>query len=503
MFSLNKNLILAATLMAALLAAHPSRALADATDADIAIGLDASLLQTAMKIEPQQVATPIDRYAAGVYTSGTAITNASVTAAPWPVSGGLGLTLTMSSVTNAYALSQTQPRPAIFVDFDTAVDTWATTWKQVYLAEDGFHMQPAQSSAQTAITLLNLDASAWGLFWRFKQRIAYQQAYAQIMAQKATQEYQTSVEIAAQLNAQIDERTATMLAPLNARYQDRVLNAVILPGGYSGDTHFTTMGDRFLIALGGGAPDFPELSPDVPLAARIGPAGIERIVGAKLAGRAMKGDELLAMLPDTTNDDGSNSRDDYQRAAAAVDLQFASAACVGAHFGDDAMQLTFRLSRLSMEGHEFHDVALTYGIATFRDGPATLIDLDGSIDVLVGSAVPAAADKKVLVSAARKLLPPIAMDLSTKTFDAGMIQLRLKELKAAPGMLTLSLTPSQGTPPAPHAGTATPAAWCVAAGGTWTDPDCACGSMWYRSDAIQHFGQTDFTVRCRQSLGLQ
>lgn len=477
-----------------------------AAEDDLAIGIHASILEQAIEIAPQRITTPIERYVAGVYTNGVAVTSANVALSPSPRQDAVSLALTMSSYTNAATYSSTWPRPSILVEFNASIDTWATTWTAVLLSEPGFAVMPAASAAQSVITFYNLETSSWGLFWRLKERIAYEQAMAELMAQKAQQEAQASAQVAGQLNATVDQKTRELLAPLQTFYRDSFYQPVIVGGGMQGKMQFATTAEGFSIRTRSAAP-LALVSRDAPLEARVGGGLVSRALAAKLAGRTYTGAEVFFALAGDIDPAELGDAVDVE-ALRATKWQFAASDAVRVEFTPDAAEFVFAFDALSRGTQRVSQVEVTVPAALFREDGVDLLDLDQDLKVRSTSAATlSAAEIETAKELVRLVIPPVTLELTGRKVTIGALALKLAAVEAEDGALHLVLA-AEG--PAPGGGTgaggATPTglgAWCTAAGGTFRGPDgeghssCDCGSLWIRDDAMQFYGEPQFAERCR------
>lgn len=461
----------------------------------LAIGIHGSILDQAVNLGPESITTPISRYVEGVYTTGAAVTSATVTPYLQPSQGVLAIGMTMSSYTNAATYSQTLPRPTILVEFDASIDTWATTWNAVYLTEAGFQMAPAQTSAASVISFSNLEASSWGLFWRLKSHFAYQQAYAELMARKAQQEYEAAAEIAAQLNATVDQRTASLIAPLSELYRTKVYEPVVVGGGLAGRTSFATESDRFTIRAGAHDAPLTELSSESPVEARFDDELAGRIMGSILSGHQFTGQEIFEQIAPGMEPDAALSK---------VRWAFAAADAVRVRFAPDRLEMRLAFARLSLGDKQVDDVVVTIPAVLSREDGVLLLDFDQDLTITDSrGAALAPADEALATEAIQAVIPPVTMELSGHKFTWSALTLALKGVELKTGELHVVLATAAPEQPSGSTAGSHLAAWCTEAGGKWSAPDaeahnfCDCGSMWIRDDAMVFRGQASFMSDCR------
>ncbi len=504
------------TLVAALALTASIPALAQTSDL-LAIGVHASILEQAVQIDSQSSTTPIDRYVSGIYTTGMAVTTVNVAQGLLPVDGAFGLQLQLSSYTNTATFSQTQPRPTILVNFNATIDTWGTTFKQVYLTESGFSLAPAQSTAQSQITFHDLQTSSWGLFWRLKDRIAYEQAQQQLMAQRAQQEAEASAEIAAQLNRNVDDRTWAMIAPLDALYREKFYAPIIAAGGLAGRTHFATSSDRFTLTANANAAPLALVSAAVPVEARLGDALVSRIVSSRIAGRTMTGKEIFLAVAQGVDPQELGDAVDLD-GLAAISWSFAAQESTKIRFAKDRVELDFQLRTLGRGAQKLENVVVTVPAALVVEDETILLDLDQELAIRASDGRALSEDEVELAKElVRAVIPPVTLELSGRKVELAKMTLAIAALEASKGELHLTLKAVKAggagvSPTSPDSPNAAPVselvAWCAAAGGSWRAPgadghaSCDCGSMWYRDDAMSYYGEADFTGRCRSHNGI-
>ena len=504
MFSSKVGIHVFGTLVAAILLAQSSVG----RSGDLAIAVDASLLQNAMAIGGEQIVTPISKYANGVWTNGSAVTTADVQVAPWQNDGSLGLQLMMSSYTNGATFSQTLPRPSILVEFNASIQSWGSTSKIIGFAEGGFFTYPAQSQVQSSIEFGDLQSSAWGLFWRLKERIAYQRAYEELMNQKSQQEFEASQEVAGQLQSTVDQRSDGELSRLNQLYFSKIYQPYIASTALQGTMRFATENGRFLIGTGDvvAASQLPATNSLEPVAAQIGSGLIQTLVSRYVAGKQLTGEEVVRMLLPAGSDAGLEQDLDLN-ALRQISLLFAPQSAVTASTDEEGITLVFLLTRLRDSATTGENLKVAVRALISEEDGAIILDLDQPIGVEFAGGTPLSADlKQKLQAIVRKVIPAVSLDLKSKSFSIGGINLALNRLKASARGVSLGLNRSGSAGSANNSGAGNNPAGslsslCTQAGGTWRNgSECDCNRMWFTADAVAYYGANGFASQCRAYL---
>jgi hypothetical protein len=413
------------------------------------IGLHRGLLDRLFQ-QPISESQPVQEYVENTLMQGTALTSGTASAIPYPSTEGIGLSLLLQTTTDAYTLNTNAPRPDILVNFDWTIATSAVTRKDILCREDGFYLYPAQTNAQSAITINGLEASASGLFWRLKSRIAERMAWNQLLETKQQNEAQAAAKIAAELNQMVDARAAEKIASLQSWYRTYVYEPLITRGmlggrlGMGSDNDWLavvgTAGGDLLPVDAGAIPGLSDaLASGGELVVRAHQSLLNQMVAQRFGGMFLTDVEIgeavgrKAPEPRTVAEVLGSKREELGMTLDDEPLALA--------FTEGSIRMTLRLARLETLGKTVTRVAIpiafTLGIG--GDGGVTLIPQPiGEVRGLDGAAIDGAVARYARERVAA-LLPAGPVDLSRKTFFPSLKPTRVRSLSARDGQLTAGL----------------------------------------------------------------
>ncbi len=411
------------------------------------LAAQASLLREAFH---QSVAenSPISETVQGTLMRGTALTEGNVTAFSYPSVDGIGITLALTSSTNACTINTNIPRPDIFVNFDWTIFTRATTYKPLLLKEQGFALYPARSSAASSITINGLSTGATGLLWRLKERVAERKAWEKLLDTKAENESQAARRIETELSTMMDKRTYESLLPIHNRYLEYVYTPLVKGGLLGGRIGMAS--DAAWVALRGTAGEnparfsvgeIPELDAAAPILMRLHEGLLERLARMRLGGAAMTDVEAaeVAGRYETREDSVEGILGDGREEVLSI---FDEERPIDVSFDDDRIKLVLRYQSMETLGKRLEKVKLTREIRISRaDGTIYLhAEPPRGISFYDDTPLPRELAAHVMERLAR-LIPKEAVNLSAKTLFEGVKPMKVRALKASRGRLTLGLAP--------------------------------------------------------------
>lgn len=247
---------------------------------------------------PLSQSKSISDYVSGTVINGTALTQGTATVDFLPWADGAALALRLHTETNSHAVGVNIPRRDIAVNIHSSAYTVMSSVKPLYLYPDRLATAAAQSSASTQLFYEGINVDASGLFWRLKERVAYQRAWETAWATKAQNEYRASVQATQEINGLLDSRMSERLPTLNRDYRNIFYRPFFLEGGLSGRLALSTTATRLAARVMDTEKDgpSPSIHPDSALAVKVAARLPSYVLSKEVAGRTMNETDLAELL---------------------------------------------------------------------------------------------------------------------------------------------------------------------------------------------------------------